>query len=102
MKLRTKDKVVVIAGKDKGKEGVIERIYIEAKKAVVKGANMYKKHVKKSEAFPQGGLVSIERPLDVSKIMLVCPHCKKKVRVGYSIDAKGKKHRICKSCKQQI
>lgn len=102
MKLRIKDKIKVIAGKDKGKEGAVDRVYVAAGKVVVQGINMYKKHVKKSEAFPQGGLISIERPLDVSKVMLVCPHCKKAVRIGYQIDAKGKKHRVCKACKKQI
>lgn len=102
MKIRVNDKVVVISGKDKGREGVVKKVYPSSNKVLVKGINMYKKHVKKSEAFPQGGIVDVERPLMVSKIMFICPNCKNKARLGYHIDANGRKKRICKKCKQVI
>lgn len=102
MKLRLKDKIIVLSGKDKGKEGEIVRTYSSNNTVLVKGINMYKKHVKKSEAFPQGGLISIERALPSGKVALICPHCKKRTRVGYMFDKKDKKVRICRSCKKAV
>lgn len=102
MKIRVKDKVVVIRGKDKGKEADVERVYPGMKKVVVKGLNLYKKHVKKSEAFPRGGIVEISRPMPVSNIMLRCPKCKEKTRVGYLVTKTGAKQRICRKCKEVI
>ena len=97
MKIKKGDKVRVIYGKDKGREGTVEKVYKKKKMVLVSGVNIYKKHMKKSEQFPQGGIVEVPRPLDVSKVMLVCPNCKKAVRVGFKIE-KNKKYRICKSC----
>jgi len=101
MKIRIKDKVIVIRGKDQGKEGTVEKIYATTNKVVVKGLNIYKKHVKKSEAFPQGGVVEFSRPLPVGNVMLVCPKCKEKTRVGYQVSDHGKR-RICRKCKEVI
>lgn len=102
MKLRKKDTVVVLLGKDAGKQGVIEKVYSLSQKVLVKGIGMYKKHVKKSEAFPQGGVVELNRPIAVSKLKLICSECKKAVRVGYIVSKDGKKRRICKKCKKVL
>ena len=101
MKVRKGDKVKVIYGKDKGREGVVEKVYRKARRVLIPGINLYKKHVKKSEQFPQGGVVEIPRPLDVSKVMLICPKCKKTTRVGYKV-VDNKKFRVCKKCKSTI
>lgn len=101
MKIKKGDKVKVIAGRDEGREGVIERINEKSNKVVIPQINMYKKHIKKNEQMPQGGVVEIPRALDVSKVMLVCPKCGKATRVGYEIKG-DKKSRICKKCKSQI
>ena len=97
MKIKKGDKVKVIYGKDKGREGTVEKVYRKRKMVVIPGVNIYKKHVKRSEQFPQGGAIEVPRPLDVSKVMLICPSCKKPVRVGFKLE-KGKKYRVCKSC----
>lgn len=97
MKVKKGDKVKIIAGKDKGREGKVERIYEKQNKILVEGINLYKKHIKKSDKVPQGGVVEIPRPMDASKLMLVCPKCRKTTRVGYEVK-KGKKLRICKKC----
>ena len=89
MKLIKGDKVKVVAGKDKGREGTIERVYAKANKVVIPQVNLYKKHVKKNEQMPQGGVVELPRPLDAAKVMLVCPKCNKLTRIGYEI--KGEK-----------
>jgi large subunit ribosomal protein L24 len=101
MKLKKGDKVKVITGKDKGRDGVIDRVYNKANKVLVTGINIYKRHVKKNEQMPQGGVVDIPRPIDISKIMLVCPKCNKETKVGYKVE-NGKKVRICKTCESQI
>ncbi len=101
MKLRKGDKIKIIAGKDNGREGSIEKVYVKQGKILVPNINIYKKHVKKNEQMPQGGVVEIPRSLDVAKVMLICPKCHKMTRVGYEI--KGKmKNRVCKKCKSVI
>ncbi|PIY72101.1 50S ribosomal protein L24, partial [Candidatus Roizmanbacteria bacterium CG_4_10_14_0_8_um_filter_33_9] len=93
--------ITVITGKDKGREGIIEKIYFKNNTALVQGVNIYKKHIKKNEKMPQGGDVEVPRPLAVSKIMLLCPVCKKSTRVEYKVE-KNKKRRMCKKCKSII
>lgn len=101
MKIKKQDQVEIILGKDKGRTGEVEKTYSKSKKLVVKNINMYKKHVKKSEAFPKGGIVEISRPILANKVMLICPNCKQKTRVGYSVTSTGKQ-RICRKCQKVI
>ncbi len=101
MKIRKGDKVIIIAGKDKGREGQVERVYPKTRQVLVPGINIYKRHVKKSEQMPQGGVVEIPRPLDVAKVMYKCSKCGKPARIGYQLEGK-KKFRICKRCKSKI
>lgn len=101
MKIKKGDKVKVMAGKDAGREGTIERVYTKSNKALIQKINIYKKHIKKNEKMPQGGVVEVPRPIDISKIMLVCPKCGKSTRVSFVIE-KNKKYRVCKKCKSKI
>lgn len=101
MKLKKGDKVKVIAGKDKGREGTIERVYKKSEKVLILDINVYKKHVKKNEQMPQGGIVDLPRPLDVSKVMFMCEKCAKPTRLGYKIN-EDKKVRVCKKCQTQV
>lgn len=101
MKLRKADKVKITAGRDKGRVGTIERVYLSRNKVLISKINIYKKHIKKSEQVPQGGVVELPRPIDISKLSLLCPHCAQATRVGYILQ-KNKKVRICKKCKQII
>ena len=88
-------------GKDKGRDGVVDKTYQKNRKVLIQGINIYKKHIKKNEKMPQGGVVEIPRAMDVSKVMLICSKCGKLTRVGYQID-KNKKFRICKKCESKI
>lgn len=97
MKIRKGDKIRVMAGKDNGREGVIDRVYPKSGKVLIQKINTYKKHIKKSDKMPKGGVVEIPRAMDVSKIMLVCPKCGKLTRIGYKLE-KNKKIRICRKC----
>jgi len=101
MKIIKGDKVKIISGKNKGKEGVVEKVYKRQNTLLIPGINMYKKHIRKNEKMPQGGVVEIPRPLATSKVMLVCPKCKSIARVGYEIE-KSRKTRICKKCKSAL
>lgn len=97
MKIRVKDKVKVVSGKDRGKEGLVEKILISDGKLIVHGINIAKRHVKPGKTSKEGGIMSIERPLSISNVMIVCEKCARPARIGYSIVG-GKKIRICKRC----
>ena len=96
------DRVVLTAGKDKGKIGNIKKVDLHAGKVVVEGANMVTKAQKPQPALGiQGGLVKFEAPVDSSNVMVVCPACEKATRVGKKI-IDGKKVRVCKKCGEQL
>ncbi len=101
MKIKKGDKVKMTVGKDKGKDGVVEKVYKNSNKVLVTGLNLYKKHVKKNEKMPQGGIVDIPRATDVSKMALICPKCGKIARISFKIE-KNKKYRVCKKCDSKI
>ncbi len=101
MKLKNGDKIRVLYGKDKGREGVISRIYSNQEKILIDGINIYKKHIKKTETTPQGGVVELPRPLAVSKVAIICGKCKKLTRIGYKSE-NGRKFRICKKCGNKL
>ncbi len=98
MKIRKGDKVKIMVGKDKGKDGVIDRVYPKQEKILIQGMNLIKRHIKKNQELPQGGIVDIPKPIRVSSVMLICPKCSKTIRVGFKLD-KNKKIRICRKCK---
>lgn len=100
IKFKKGDTVKITAGKDKGREGKIEKIIPEEGKAVVPGVNLYKKHVK-GFGEVKGGVYDIPRPLSFAKIALICPKCKKTIRVGFKIIGE-EKSRICKKCGKEI
>jgi len=102
MKLKKGDTVLIIRGKDRGRKGKIERVYSKADRVLVEGLNIYKKHVKAQGKDKPGGIIEISRPLPVGNVILVCPKCKKTIRVGYFFDKQGKKHRKCKKCQEAI
>ncbi len=101
MKIKKGDKIKITVGKDKGKSGVVEKVYQNSEKVLVTGLNLYKRHVKKNEKMPQGGIVEIPRAIDISKLNLICPKCTKLTRVGFKIE-KNKKFRVCKKCESKI
>lgn len=95
MKIHKGDTVLVIAGKDKGRTGTVDRVYPKSGTVLVENINMYKKAIKKTEQTPQGGLIDVPRPIQASNLMVVDPKTKKPSRVGYEI-TDGKKERIFK------
>lgn len=95
MNFKTGDKVVVITGKDKGKEGTITKILRDENKVIVEGINIAKKHVKPQGNQP-GSIVEVEAPIHASNVMIIDPKTKKGTRIGHEIDKKGKKIRVTK------
>ncbi len=102
MNVKKGDRVKVIAGKDKGKEGEVIRALPQKGRVVVEKVNMIKKAQRPTQANPQGGIMTMEAPLNVSNVMLVCPQCKEATRIGHRFDEAGKKHRVCKKCGKDI
>ena len=96
------DRVKVIAGKDKGKEGEIIRALPKKDRVVVEKVNVVKKAQRPTQANPQGGIMSVEAPISVSNVMLVCPSCKAATRTGHRFKEDGTKVRVCKKCGKDI
>ena len=101
MKIKKNDNVIVIAGRDLGKSGVVDAAFPKEQKVVVKGVGVYKKHIKPSRKNPRGGIIDINRKIDSSNLSIVCPSCGKPTRVGYKLSDKNK-IRICRKCSQSI
>ncbi len=95
------DTVVVLAGKDKGKQGEVRRALPQDNRVVVEKVNMVKKAMRPTQANPQGGISTLEAPLHASNVMLVCPSCNKPTRIGHRV-VEGKKVRVCKKCGKDI
>lgn len=96
LKFRTGDKIKVMTGKDKGREGTIEKIFPADAKALVPGVNIFKRHIKKAVAADEkGGIYEIPRPIALSKLAIIDPKTGKPTRVGFKVQA-GKKLRIAK------
>lgn len=101
MKIKKNDNVAVIAGKDKGKSGIVERVFPKDDRIVVKGIAIAKKSVKPSKKAPQGGIIEINQKIDSSNVMILCPSCGKLTKVSYKITEKSKT-RVCKKCNQSL
>ncbi|MGD8867950.1 MAG: 50S ribosomal protein L24 [Gemmatimonadales bacterium] len=98
MQVRRGDQVAVIAGNFKGSEGRVLRVIPKERRVVVEGINMRKRHQRPSQANPEGGIVTFEAPIDVSNVMLVCPHCKTPTRVRRRVGPDGTVERLCRRC----
>ena len=95
MFLKTGDKVRVITGKDKGKEGTIKKTLAKENRVIVEGINKIKKHQKPSNSNPNGGIVDAEAPIQASNVMLIDPSTNEPTRVGFKV-VDGKKVRVAK------
>lgn len=100
-KIKKKDIVVVISGKDKGKKGEVIKVLPEEDKIIVSRVNIVKKHVRPTQTDP-GGIREIEKPIHISKVKLICPKCNQPTRVGFKFLPDGSKVRYCKKCQEMI
>ena len=101
MNIKKDDKVVVLSGKDKGKQGKVLVAEPKAGKVIVEGVNVATKHKKPQKQGEDGGIIKVETPTYVSKVQLVCPKCGKSTRVSHKITG-DKKVRVCKKCGAEI
>ena len=100
-KIRSRDTVLVIAGKDRGKQGVVRSVLTKKGRLIVEGINMIKKHQRPTQSGgvpAPGGIITREGPLSASNVMLVCKECNKATRTGVRIRQDGVKTRVCKRC----
>jgi large subunit ribosomal protein L24 len=110
MHVKSKDTVIVISGKDKGKKGKISAAFPKLNRVTVEGVNVVTKHQKARNQMQPGGIIHKEMPIDASNVMLVCPKCGKAARVSHKVtqttDDNGKTHRkmirVCKKCGAEI
>ena len=100
--VKTGDTVVVLSGKDKGKQGKVLQVSPKEGKVIVEGLNIATKHVKPRRQGEQGGIVEAEAAMYACKVQLVCPKCGKATRIGHKILEDGSKGRVCKSCNEEI
>jgi len=102
IRIRKGDEVEVIAGKDRGKRGTVQEVHPDEHRVVVAGLNIVKRHQKPNpQRHLKGGIIEEPAPLDVSKVMLVCPRCGEPTRVGHRVED-GEKQRVCRNCGEEI
>lgn len=97
MNIRKGDEVIVLSGADKGKKGIVQKVYPKTNKVVVEGISVHKKHQKPTQATPEGSIVEVYTPIDASKVTLIDPKTKKATRVHMGTDKNGKKIRLAAS-----
>ena len=102
MSIRKDDLVVVLSGRDKGKQGKVLEVHPKAGKVVVEKVNVVSRHTKPRQQGEQGGILKKEAPLYASKVQRVCPKCSKPTRPAHKVLADGKKVRVCKKCGAEI
>ena len=103
LRIRKDDKVVVIAGKDKGKIGKVLKVLPKKDGVLVEKVNMVKRHMRANPYRQQpGGIIEKEMPVDISNVMVMCDACAKATKVGYRYTEDGKKVRFCKKCNEII
>lgn len=102
IRLKKGDTVIVRIGKYKGQTGKITATHPRENKVTVEGINIVKKHVKPNRTHPQGGIIEVTKPIDVSKVAIVDPSTKKASRIGYQFDKDGNKVRVFKSSGKEI
>ena len=102
MEIRKDDTVVVLSGKDKGKQGKVLKADPKGMKVTVAGVNVASKHRKPRNQQEEGGIIKMETPIYVSKVQLVCPKCGKATRVGHVVKEDGSRSRVCKKCRAEV
>ncbi len=102
MRFRSNDNVLIIKGRDRGKQGRIQQVYNSNNKGLVEGVNVVKKHQKPAQGVRQGGIIQKELPIPAANVLLVCTSCSAPTRIGYQFLADGTKARVCRKCEEVI
>ena len=101
MSIKKDDLVVVLSGKDKGKQGKVLEVMPKSGKVVVENINVVSRHTKPRKQGEQGGIVKREAAIAASKVLVVCPKCSKATRIAHKTE-NGKKVRVCKHCGAEL
>jgi large subunit ribosomal protein L24 len=104
-RIKRGDTVEVISGDDRGARGVVQRVYPRQERVVVQSVNVVKKHqrpVQAGRGQVRAGIIEFEAPVHLSNVMLVCPQCGERTRVGFHRREDGTKVRVCKQCESDI
>jgi large subunit ribosomal protein L24 len=102
MKIRKGDRVRILTGKDRGREGEVTFAYPATGKVIVNGANVAKRHQKPTQSTQQGGIIDKEMPMRVDNVAIICPTCGKPTRIGFRFEADGTKVRVCRKCEGDL
>ncbi len=102
MNIRKNDTVLVISGKDKGKKGKVRFAYPRDETLIIEGINFIKKHARATRQARQAGVIELEAPVHISKVMFLCERCNHPTRIGIRFLEDGKKVRFCKACQEVI
>lgn len=100
--IRKGDTVKILVGKDRDKTGKVIAVFPKRSRAIVEGRNIYFRHKRPKKAGEKGQKIQFPRALDISNLMLICPHCNKATKIGAIKDEKGVKVRVCKNCGKKI
>lgn len=100
-KVKKGDEVEILIGKDKGKKGRVERVFPQEFSVQVSGVNIFKKHAKARGPKKPAGIIEIVKPIHLSKVAVICPHCGKRAKPSFTV-VNGKKSRNCRLCKGEI
>ncbi len=101
MKIKRDDRVRVISGNDKGKEGIVLKVSKDKSRVIVEGVRVVKRHQKPTQQMQTGGIIEKEAFIHVSNVMLVCPNCKKPSKVAINKE-NSNTQRVCKSCNKPV
>lgn len=101
MKLKANDQVKIVRGKDSGKVGKVEKVFVKEDKVLVEGVNQYKRHVKAKMQGQKSEIITLTKPLPLANVQVMCPKCKQPTRVGLKV-LKDSKVRVCKKCNHEF
>src|SRR3954462_8879664 len=101
MKLHKGDRVRVLSGKDRGKEGDVMRVIPKSNRVIVDGVNVAKRHQRTTRATMQGGIIDKDMPINASSVAILCS-ADGPTRIGYKFDAQGRKMRVCRKCGAEL
>jgi large subunit ribosomal protein L24 len=102
LSIKKEDNVYVTIGKEKGKKGRVLAVNRNKNSVLIEKVNIIKKHMKPSKKYAQGGIIEKEAPIQISNVMLICPKCGAQTKIGVMTIDDGKKHRVCKKCREVI
>jgi large subunit ribosomal protein L24 len=104
LKIKIGDTVEIISGRERGTRGEVLRLEPRKRRVVVRGVNLRKKHQRQIQAAGRTmspGIIQFEAPIDISNVMLICPKCDERVRVGFQVDGKNRQ-RVCRKCEAVV